>query len=101
MADLDMAFALTLSVSIIAVVISYIDIRRRLKQDREASKSMALLINTLREELQLFRKQSQTSEDIQRQKLLTQREQQQWKRIVDVGKAIGWLWEHTEEENED
>lgn len=60
---------------------------------------MANLINTLREELELFRKQSKTNEDLERQKLLAQREQRQWKQIVDVGKAIGWLLEHTEEEN--
>ena len=100
MADLDVAFALTLSVSIVAVILSYVDMRRRLKQEREASQSMANLIKTLKEELELFRKQSKTNEDVERQKLLVLREQQQWKQIVDVGKAIGWILEHTEDVEE-
>jgi phage regulator Rha-like protein len=102
LADLDLALnVLTISVSIIAVVTAYIDMRRRLKQDREASQSMAKLINTLREELELFRKQSKTSEDIERQKVLAKKEQLQWKQVVDVGKAIGWLLEYTEETEEE
>lgn len=100
MADLDLPFVLTLSVSIIAVIVSYIDMRRRLKREREFSQSMANLINTLREELELFRKQSMTSEDVKRQKLLAQREQQQWNRMKDIAKAIGWILEHAEDDEE-
>ena len=85
----------TISVSIIAVAITYIDMRRRLKQEREFSKSMANLINTLREELELFRKQSMTSEDVKRQELLFKQGQQQWSQIKDIGKLIGWVIEHT------
>lgn len=70
MADFDLPFILTLSVSIVAVIVSYIDMRRRLKQERELSQLMANLINTLREELKLFKKQSKTSEDIKRRKRL-------------------------------
>jgi len=62
--------------------------RRRLKQEREFSKSMANLINTLREELELFRKQSMTSEDLKRQELLFKQGQQQWKQITDIGKLV-------------
>jgi len=82
-------FVVALSVSIIAVILTYIDMRRRLKQEREFSKSMANLINILREELELFGKQSRTSEDIQRQRFLARREQQQWNRIKDFASAIG------------
>ena len=94
-----MASALTLSVSIIAVILSYIDMRRRLKQEQEASQSMAELINTLREELELFRKRSMTNEELQRQKVLVQREKQQWKQITDIGKAIGWILEYSEDKS--
>jgi len=87
-------FVLTISVSIIAVVITYVDMRRRLKQEREFSKSMANLINTLREELQLFRK---PTEDLARQQLLAQREKQQWKQLTDIAKGIGWFLEHMED----
>lgn len=100
MSGFDLPFVLTLSISIVAVILTYIDIRRRLGQERDFSQSMANLINTLREELELFRKQSMTSEDVKRQKLLAQREQQQWNRIKDVAKAIGWFLEHAEDEEE-
>lgn len=100
MSGFDLPFILTLSISIVAVILTYIDIRRRLRQEREFSQSMANLINTLREELELFRKQSMTSEDVKRQKLLAQREQQQWNRIKDVAKAIGWFLEQAEDEEE-
>ena len=100
MADFDLQSVVALSVSIIAVVISYIDMRRRLKHEREASQSMANLINTLREELELFRKQSKTNEDLARQRLLAQREQQQWNRMKDVAKTIGWFLEHMEDTEE-
>jgi len=96
MSDFDLPFILTFSVSTIMAILFYIDMRRRLRQQREFSKSMAKLIDTLREELKLFRKKSTTSGDIERQKLLTKREQQQWNRMKDVAKAIGWFLEHAE-----
>jgi len=97
---IDLFSILTLSISIIAVVISYMDMRRRLDQEREFSQLMANLINTLREELKLFKKQSMTNKDIERQKLLAQREQQQWNRMRDVAQAIGWFLEHMEDTEE-
>lgn len=62
---------------------------------------MAKLINTLREELRLFRKKSTASDDIERQELLTKREKQQWNRMKDIAKAIGWILEHAEDECEE
>ena len=94
----DLFSILSLSVSIVAVAITYIDMRRRLKQEREVSQQMASLINTLREELELFRKQSKTSEDLKRQELLARKGKQQWKQITDVAKGIGWLIERFEGE---
>lgn len=101
---LDLFSILTLCVSIIAVIITYIGMRRRLKQEQESSKSMAKLINTLREELKLFRKSSKTDEDIKRQKLLLRKGQHQWNQLKDLGKLAKFLLEHTddsEEEDED
>jgi hypothetical protein len=94
LSDFNLAFTLSLSVSIIAVVLTYVDMRRRLKQEREFSQSMANLINTLKEELQLFRKQSSANMDLELLKILTEREQQQWKRIIELGKATG-IFKHT------
>jgi hypothetical protein len=90
----------TLCISIVAVILTYVDMRRRLKQEREFSMSMADLINTLREELEIFRKQSITSGKSKRQQLLAQREDKQWSRMKDVAKAIGWMLEHSQEEEE-
>lgn len=74
--------------------------RRRLKQEQEFSKTMAKLINTLREELKLFRKKSSTSNDIERQKLLLKKEQHQYRKFKDFAKTIGWLIEKAEDEEE-
>jgi len=100
LSDFDLPFVLTISVSVVAVILAYIDMRRRLEQERKFSQSMANLINTFREELKLFRKKSMTSEDVERQKLLAQREQQQWNRMKDVAQAIGWFIEHMEDTEE-
>ena len=75
--------------------------RRRLKQERDFNKSMAKLVNTMREELELFRKQSKTSEDLERQKLLAQQGKQQWKQFTDIAKGIGWILEHAENDEEE
>ena len=103
MTDFDLLFtALSLLVSVAMVVITYIDMRRRLRQERETasavSRSMAKLIDTLREELRLLRSSSQ---DTAKQQLLAEREKQQWDRLKDVGKAIGWFLEHAEDDEED
>lgn len=100
MADFDLFSILGLSAAIIAVIIAYIDMRRRLKQQQEFSQLMANLINTLREELKLFRQQSMTSEDVKRQKILDQTAQQQWNRMKDIGRAIGWFLEYMEDTEE-
>jgi hypothetical protein len=83
------------------VVITYVDMRRRLKQEREFSQSMANLINTLREELQLFRKQSMTNEDLKRQELLAKKGEQQWKQITDVMRGIYRVLKDSEESEDD
>ena len=104
MSDFDLVTILTLCVSIVAVILTYIDMRRRLKQAQEFSKSSGRLINTLREELQLFRKKSMTNDDLKRQQLLAQKGQQQWNRMKDVARGIGWFldrMEDTEEQEEE
>jgi hypothetical protein len=98
LADFDLPFILTISVSAIMVVITYVDMRRRLKQEREFNKTMANLVNTMRQELELFRK---PNEDLARQHLLAQREKQQWKQITDIAKGIGWILEHAEDNGEE
>jgi hypothetical protein len=101
LSDFDLPFALSLLVSVAMVVITYVDMRRRLKQEREFSQSMANLINTLREELQLFRKHSMSDEDLKRQELLVKKGEQQWKQITDIAKGIYRVLKDSEENEED
>lgn len=91
MADFNLPFIVSTSIAIVVVILTYVDMRRRLKQEQEFSKSMAELINTLREELQLFRKQSSVNLDLELLKILTEREELQWKRIMELGKATGYF----------
>jgi len=105
MTDLDLTFVLPFSVSIVTAVISivtvvlaYYDMKKRLKQEHDFSQSMADLVKTLKEELQLFRNQSSTSIDLERQKLLARKEETQYNRMKDVGKLIGWFLEHADDE---
>ena len=74
--------------------------RKRLRQEQEFSKSIANLINTLREELKLFRNPS-TNNVIERQKFLLKKEQQQWNQIKDIAKTIGWFMEQAENEEDE
>ena len=82
-------------VSIIAVILTYVDMRRRLKQEQDALKFMLELINVMREELRLFREQvgksRLTSQELERQKLLQREQEQKWRQAKDVFKAIRWL----------
>jgi hypothetical protein len=90
----------SLCVSVVAVILTYVDMRKRLSQEQEFSKSMATLITTLREELKLFRKPS-SSNDIEKQKLLFKKEQHQWNQLKDVAKAVGWFMEQAENEEDE
>ncbi len=102
MVGIEFISIVTVCVSIIAVILAYVDMRRRLKEQQEFSKLFMKLLDTLREELKLFKKQSKgvssTKQELAREKLLAQREGQQWKQIKDVGKAIGWILEHSEDD---
>ena len=105
MVDLDVTFLLTFGISLVTAILFYVDMRRRLKEQQEFSKLFMKLLDTLREELKLFKKHSKgvstTKQELEREKILAQRERQQWKQIKDVAKAIGWILEHTEDDNEE
>lgn len=75
------------------------------KQQQEFSKLFAKLVDTLREELKMFRKQSKgvsaTRQEIEKQKILAKREQQQWNQLKDIAKGIGWILELAENDYEE
>lgn len=102
MVDFDLPFLLTFGVSLAMVLIAYIDMRKRLKEQQAFSKLSMELLGTLKEELKLFREKpkgvSTTKQELKRQKILADREKQQWKQMKDVAKAIGWILEHTEDD---
>ena len=99
----DPTFWIPTVISIVAVVLFYVDMRWRLKQEQAASISMLGLISAMREELQLFREQLSkgklTSEELERQKLLQGKQEHQWRIARDFFKGIGRLLERSEDEN--
>lgn len=83
------------------VILFYIDMRRRLKQEQDASKSMWDLISIMREELTLFREQigrgRLSNEEFERQKLLQRQQEQKWRQARDIFKGIKWLAENVDD----
>jgi len=69
--------------------------RRRVKQEEDASKSLLGLIKIMREELEFFRSQIGKSrwsnEELERQKLLQRQQEQKWRQTMDIFKGITWL----------
>lgn len=69
--------------------------RWRVKKEQAASASMAQMVNLMREELDLFRKQIQSghlsSQEIERQKLLQRQGELQWRKTLDAIKGLKWL----------
>jgi hypothetical protein len=99
----DFTFWIPQLIALTAVVLTYVDMRRRQKQDREFAEAQAELIDTFREELELFRKQlnqggrpNLSNDELEQQKLLQRRSEQQWRQMRDLGKAIGWILKHSE-----
>jgi hypothetical protein len=92
---LDPTFWIPTVISGIMVILFYIDMRRRLKQEQEASKSMLNLINLMREELILFREQINkgrlSNGELERQKLLQRQQELKWRQTKDILKGIKWL----------
>jgi hypothetical protein len=103
----EITFWIPVIISVFAVILFYVDMRRRLKQEQDASKSMLDLINVMREELTLFREQigrgKLSNEEFERQKLLQRQEELKWRKARDIVKGIKWLAENvddTEDEEE-
>ena len=101
MADLsDPTFWIPTFISIIALILVYVDMRGRQTSDREASKVMFGLITTMREELQLLRQQIGSAGLTSQQALLQKKEQAQWKRLIDIAKGFAWVWKEWKESEE-
>jgi hypothetical protein len=86
---------LTVILGLAALVIGAVGVWRE-EKNRQAMKAMLDLLQTTRAELKESRK---AVEDEARQKQLRQQEQVEWKKLKDVGKAIGWVWDRLSEED--
>jgi ATP-dependent Zn protease len=88
MADLsDPTFWIPTAISIVAVLLFYLDMRGRIKREEKASTEMAQMMKVLKDELDLFRSQRQagkvTSQDIAKQEQIDAT----WKNILSALKA--------------
>src|SRR5213594_570963 len=95
----DPAFYLPVVLGIIAVVIAGYALWRQL-QDRSVSKATFDLLRTMRKELRpaqpgVTGMTSQSSSPLE----LRKREQLEWKKLKDVAKAIGWVWDRMNEDD--
>jgi hypothetical protein len=93
MADLsDPAFWIPTAISIIAVVLFYLDMRWRIKREEKASGELAQVVVLLKEELDLFRKQERggqlSSHELQRQRDLPSQTDIALKNLVTGLKAL-------------
>src|SRR5579872_6586383 len=92
MADLtDPTFWIPTIISIIAISVSYLDVRRRQHSDREATEALLALIKTMKEELDLLEKQSTDRTDLSKAALLQKQEEANWRKLRDIGKGVKWF----------
>ncbi len=92
MADLgDPTFWIPTAISIVAVLLFYLDMRWRIKREEKTSVEMAQMIRVLKQELELFRKQAEgghlTSQELQKQKALQSQSDTIWKGVMNALKA--------------
>jgi len=80
---MDLSFWIPQFISITAVIISYVDMRRRVKNEREFSEALAKYVQILW--------------NLKEEELRQQKDRQQWQKYKDIAKAFGWIWERFEE----
>jgi hypothetical protein len=105
MVDLsDPTFWIPTVISIIAVIITLIEVRHAMKQEK-LSKTMLDLVNDMRKELRIFRvqanKSSLSSEELKKQQLLLREQEQKWKQVNDLAKGFKWFVEMSQTSNEE
>ena len=92
MADLgDPTFWIPTAISMVAVVLLYLDMRGRIKREETTSTELAQLVKVMREELELFRKQTQggqlTTQELLRQRTLQSQSDATWKNLTNLLKT--------------
>ncbi len=91
----DPSFYLPVLLGIVAVVLAGYAVWRQ-KQDRNVSKATFDLLRTMRKEL---RPVPTGATGIPSQQELRKRDELEWKKLKDVAKALGWVWDRMNEED--
>ena len=96
----DPTFLVPTIIAVGALVVSVAEIRRE-RKDREISRAMLDLIKTMREDLKRVQQPIYAqSPGILSESELRKREALQWQKLKDVAKAVGWIWDRLEEDDE-
>src|SRR5437870_13268956 len=97
----DPSFTIPVILGILAVLLAGYALWRQ-KQDRSVAKATFDLLRTMRKELRPTPAQSGgTGTAITSQQELRKREQLEWRKLRDVAKAIGWVWDRMGEDDDD
>ncbi len=99
----DPSFYLPLIVGIVAVVLAGYALWRQ-KQDRSVSKATFNLLRTMRKELQSIPPTQQAITPTPKQPVVSQaelrkRDALEWKKLKDIAKALGWVWDRMNEDD--
>ncbi len=98
----DPSFYLPVILGIFAVVLAGYALLRQ-KQDRGVAKATFNLLRTMRKELRTSPtpKQGITPQQaILSQQELRKRDALEWKKLKDIAKALGWVWDRMNEEDD-
>ena len=96
----DPTFWIPTIISLIAVLLFYVDTRRRQKADREAGETMVSLIRTMGKELDLIKQQIGQSGMTKQQIALQKNEELDWKKLKDIAKGVGWIFDRLNEDDD-
>ncbi len=99
----DPSFYLPLIVGIVAVVLAGYALWRQ-KQDRSVAKATFNLLRTMRKELQNAPTTQPAITPTPKQAIVSQaelrrRDALEWKKLKDVAKALGWVWDRMNEDD--
>ncbi len=94
----DPAFYLPVLLGVVAVLVAGYALWRQL-QDRKISKATFDLLRTMRKELQSKPSGVTAGTGLAAQQELRKRDALEWKKLKDVAKAIGWVWDRMNEED--
>jgi hypothetical protein len=91
----DPGFYVPVFLGVVAVGIASYALWRQL-QDRKINKATFDLLRTMRKE---FRPATTAGTGIASQSELRRRDELEWKKLKDVAKAIGWVWDRMNEDD--